>query len=997
MLSVRAAAWKGRRFNPMKKMSLKIKYQLAIGYAIILALVVTLGLVSHFETDRLYRQAQTLYEHPLQVKQAVSQLEIDILNTRVGIRDFLLTQDEAEKESALRTMAASLEDGEVQFETIYALYLGPKENIDAAYSAYNDWRGATEYRASEAQHDGITTQDLGDDTTVGQYRLKLTAALQVIKDFANGKASSLYQEFIDLNNLVNIQLFILMGAVLALTVFVGNRLARALRVPIHELNDGIARFHKGDLGARSGYDRDDEFGALSSSFNAMADSIEENMNLHKKTGAITEVMLVTEDSHEFFRRTLGALSAETGANMAAAYLYNAGKKTFDHYESIGISGPAKESFDAEGLEGLFGPAALSGEVQFVREIPSDTGFVFQSPCCKFPPREIITIPIISGHRTIAVISLACVGTFREGAEELVREILPTMSARIEGVLASRTIRRFTEQLEGQNRELEAQGRELSVQAGELARQNTELEMQKKQLQEASRLKTSFLSTMSHELRTPLNSIIALSGVLGRRLHSKIPDEEYGYLDVIERNGKSLLLLINEILDISRIEAGREEIEVSEFSINETVLEVASVIWPQADQKGIKLQTDTKGKDVRITSDAGKCRHILQNIIGNAVKFTDKGGVEISLTGREDRVEISVTDTGVGIAPEHLGHIFDEFRQADGGTARRYGGTGLGLSIAQKYAQMLGGSISVKSAPGRGSAFTLTLPLQYTEPAAETVEEEEAGRDTAPDEAAAPKRQKTLLLIEDSEPQVIQIKDLLRESGHRILAANSADQAFEILKTESADAIVLDLMMPGTDGFETLQVLRESPATRKTPVLILTAKHITKDELKILKANHIYQLIRKGDVDGDELIKSISAMLQPSKKKEAPAQKAAAGRPLILVVEDNPDNMITAKALLSHKYRVIGAVDGEEGVAAAKKHVPDLILMDIELPGISGVEAFEQIRRIPALISVPVIALTASVMEGEREAVLAHGFEAFIPKPIVEAEFLRVIGEVLYGR
>lgn len=984
----------------MKKWNLKIGMQMAVGFAVVLALVIVLSTVSYTNTQSLYEQAQQLYQHPLQVRQAVNQLKIDVLNTRVGIRDLLLAPSEQVKESAARTIQSSLEEGEGQFDIIYNLYLGPVSDVDAAYSAYNDWRGATEYRASLAQHGLITSQSVADDSTVGAYREQLLSAIGVIERFANNKADELYASFISLNNIITIQIFVLCAAILALTVIISGILTRAVRRPLLALNESITKFHRGDLSVRSTYVKNNEFGVLTESFNTMADSLQKNINLNAKSGRISDVMLTTENAHEFFRNTLGELAEQTGAHMAAAYLYESETKAYRHYESVGLNGEAKESFDAEGLEGLFGPAALTGKLQIIRDIPQDTKLAFQSPCCRFIPRELITIPISSGRQTIAVICLACVGAFREDTQELLETILPTMSARVEGVLAFRTIRRFSGQMEEKNRELDVQKEELAAQATELAHQNAELEIQKKQLEEAGRLKTSFLSNMSHELRTPLNSIIALSGVLNRRLRDKIPGEEYEYLDVIERNGKSLLALINEILDISRIEAGREEVEATSFSMKGLLAEIAGILRPQAEQKGVKLLLNDKAPDVAVTSDAGKCRHILMNVIGNAVKFTEKGKVKVSLSGKKDAVEIAVSDTGVGIPPEHLPHIFNEFRQADGGTARRFGGTGLGLSIAMKYTQLLGGTIAASSTLGKGSLFTVLLPLKYEGPAVQggagDVTEQKAFFVKEQD-AAMPGVQKTVLLIEDSEPQIIQIKDLISETGNRILIARSAAQAFEILKTEAPDGIILDLMMPEVDGFETLKVLRETPGTLYTPVLILTAKHITKDELKFLKQNHIYQLIRKGDVDRAELLKSVSAMLcpQPTEKQKFKMKKES--KPLVLVVEDNPDNMITVKALLSENYRVLGAEDGEKGVEAAKENVPDLVLMDIELPGMSGIEAYKEIRKKPELNSVHVIALTASAMEEERETILAYGFDAFIAKPIVAAEFYKVIGEVLNGR
>jgi signal transduction histidine kinase/DNA-binding response OmpR family regulator len=570
-------------------------------------------------------------------------------------------------------------------------------------------------------------------------------------------------------------------------------------------------------------------------------------------------------------------------------------------------------------------------------------------------------------------------------------------------LTYRKLKEFSAQLEYQNRELDAQKTELTLQSTELMAQNTELEMQKKQLDEASRLKTNFLSNMSHELRTPLNSVIALSGVLSRRLASQIPSEEYSYLEVIERNGKHLLALINDILDIARIEAGREEIEVTSFNASNLIAEVVNMIQPQAEQKQIKLLHADSEADLSVVSDAGKCRHILQNLIANAVKFTESGKVEISARQSGNKIEITVTDTGIGIDADHLPHIFDEFRQADSSTSRKFGGTGLGLAIARKFANLLGGTITVTSTPGTGSAFTLLMPLTYSagnrivEP--ETVDPARYELKQASSDAPHLASAKTILLVEDSEPAIIQLKDILAEDGYRILVAGDGGEALKIISETVPDAMILDLMMPGVDGFEVLRVIREAERTAHIPVLILTAKHITKEELKYLKRNNVHQLIQKGDVNRAELQHAVGKMVSPVESAPAKPERALQtieGAPTILVVEDNPDNMTTVKALLAGDYTVIEAIDGLEGVKMAKQCRPNLILMDIALPGMDGIAAFKLIRDDSHLQHIPVIALTASAMVNDRETILAHGFDAYIPKPINEIQLFRSIKEALYG-
>ena len=373
------------------------------------------------------------------------------------------------------------------------------------------------------------------------------------------------------------------------------------------------------------------------------------MSLNEKVVSLASLMLSKYEAKEFFRETLNALTQHTNSQMAAIYLLSDDQKTFEHFESIGLDDNVRQSFNALNFEGEFGTLLISHKVQHIKDIPKDTRFVFPTVSGRFIPREIITIPIISHQEVVAIISLASVNSYNHQAIQLIDSILVTLNARIEGIIAYHKMLKFSEMLEHQNRELESREKALSAQSVELMGQNIELEIQKRQLHEANKLKTNFLSNMSHELRTPLNSVIALSGVLNRRLARKIPDEEYGYLEIIERNGKHLLSLINDILDISRIEAGHEEINLSAFNSNDLISDVISMIQPQAQQKNIGLFFNTSGSGLTLTSDIDKCRHILLNIIGNAVKFTEKGNVEVSVLQNDLNIDISVTDTGIGIS------------------------------------------------------------------------------------------------------------------------------------------------------------------------------------------------------------------------------------------------------------------------------------------------------------------------------------------------------------
>ncbi len=990
----------------MNLKNLKIATQLKIGFAAMLFFVIVLGVVSYLQTNKIHLQTEDIYNHPLVVRRTLGLLEKNILGIRINMKDMLLDTDE--KNTALNLRQIELYDAEVfdYIEVLYSRYLGPRSDIDSLKQEFIVWKSVRSECLDmlRAGRMGEASDQIKSGGIVGIQSGVVLAALKKIDNFAIRKGDELYATSVKSKTLLNSQLLFLVIIIILLSLLVSNILLRSVNKPLNDMTDAMHRFHEGEMNSRSSYESKNEFGMLSASFNLLAEKIQMTIQLIENTAGLSALMLGEDDARKFFHQTLTALSEKTDSQIAATYLLSDDKKSFEHFESIGLEEGAKQSFSAESFEGEFGTALSASKVQHIKNIPEDTRFSFHTVSGKFIPHEIITIPIPASNGVIAVISLASVNKYRKQSIQLIDNILPTLCSRVEGILAYRRIKEFSEKLEQQNRELEAQKTELSSQSAELIEQNTELEMQKVQLSEASNLKTNFLSNMSHELRTPLNSVIALSGVLNRRLARQIPAEEYSYIEIIERNGKHLLTLINDILDISRIESGHEEVEITKFNTNNLIAELLTMIRPQAQEKNIKLLHKQGSSELFITSDANKCRHILQNLISNAVKFTEKGEVEVTAILSKKNILITVADTGIGIAENHLPHIFDEFRQADGSMSRRFGGTGLGLAIAKKYANLLGGTINVKSTIGKGAEFTLSLPLQYSTEnhIARTESNSRYGNSItkASFKPTSPASNGTILIVDDSEPSIIQMKDFLEESGYNILVAHDGGEALAITAQTIPDAIVLDLMMPGIDGFGVLKTLRDNESTALVPVLILTAKQITKEELKFLKRNNIHQLIQKGDVSRSELLQAVARMLSP---QTAETPKPPRGlqiiedKPLVLVVEDNPDNMTTVKAILSENFTVLEATDGKTAIEMAKQYFPNLILMDIDIPVMNGIEAFKAIRGNARLLHIPIIALTASAMVSDRETILAHGFDAYIVKPIDETIFFRVIHETLYGK
>jgi len=985
----------------MKLRDTKIGLQLILTFIAIFIFFSTIGVIAIVDSNVSQSNMNTLYLHPYEVRRAISTIRIALTDLQLQQRDFSHIADETLAQKILDQM--SLENLEVldNIDILDSLYLGSHTDILAIKQEYALWKGAYD---SDTQLilDGNSSAYTNNILVNGKTDVKiasLNSAVKIVDDFAQSTANSLYQNSIKKNNDLFTQMLVTIFAIFILLGLISYYLIRNIKKPILTINEAVEKFHNGEMNSRIKYNRHNEFGVITESINKMADKVQIASVVADRINNISRIMLSEEDTNQFFKKTLAQLMIDTNAQIAAVYSYNSNNKMFDYLISIGGTQEIKQSFSATDFEGELGLSFASRKVSIVKNISDQTRFVYKTGSGNLLPHEIMTIPVISKQELVAVISLVTLNSFDELAFQFIESIVVTMGIRIEGVLAAQEIKQYKETLERANFELQENEKELSIQTVELIQQNTELEIQKNQLDEASKLKTSFLSNMSHELRTPLNSVIALSGILNRRLENKVSPEEYEYLEIIERNGKNLLALINDILDISRIEAGREEITLNSFDMIKVINEMTDLIRPQAEIKNITLTTTSEHKELRIYSDIKKIQHILQNIIGNAVKFTEEGSVKVTSRINEDQIEIIVTDTGIGISETNIPSIFDEFKQADDSTSRRYGGTGLGLAIAKKYALLLKGNINIKSELNVGSSFILSLPILFEDTNDTSTQEDICFESTPqPNQNSGNFINKTVLLVDDNETALIQIRDLLSETGIHVLTANSAQEAFVIIDKVIPDAMVLDLMMPEMDGFKMLEILRNAQQTAHIPVLILTAQHINKEELKFLKQNNVHELILKGSIKRESLQNAIGSMLNHKQTKKAPPMiRKDTVKPLVLVVEDNPDNMITVKAMLGEQYKILEAINGKEAILLAKSALPDLILMDIALPIVNGIDAFKKIRTMRSLDNTPVIALTASAMEHDRESILLHGFDAFIAKPINAKEFFSVIDEVLYGR
>ena len=983
----------------MRSGNFRISTRLTAGMGAIMFLVGLLGLVSFYQSTKLWQNTDEMYKHPYKVSNAARDIYIDVLEMHRRIKDIALFDEITPAHvSGIKIIVDSLEKRVYSnFNIVYENFLGPKEYIDSAFTYFNRYKSVRNTLIStrlSQSHKEAELRYKGDNSI---YVDKMIAEIIKMNDFSSDKGYSFYKNAAEEKSDFMKNLLILTGSILILSLGTTIVTVRSIKNPLKDLVNVTNRFSSGRYESRSDYVSPNEIGLLASTFNQMASTVQNELLLRENIAMISGKMMDENELKPFCRKLLETLIPATSSQVGAIFLLDSEKGNFVHFDSIGMNTTRIMNFSAKNFEGEIGTVLGVKKITRIEKIPVDTIFTFPAVIGSFHPREILTIPVLDDDEVIAIVSLSSIHPYPDIVISIIEGLWLTLTARMVGVLNYQKILDYTEILDRQKRELEELSREMVMQTEELKENNIELGLQKRQLDEANSLKSAFLSNMSHELRTPLNSVIALSGVLNRRLNGKIPEEEYSYLSIIEKNGKSLLILINEILDLARIEAGKEEIMYSKFSAGALVNDILISLRRAAEEKNISVK-NMIDEHIYIISDRIKCNHILQNLISNAIKFTEKGSVDITAHFSEGYLVISVRDTGIGIPSDFIPFIFDEFRQVDDKMSRRFGGTGLGLAIVKKYCQLLEGKIDVISNFGEGSVFKLTLPLS---PEAILSDDERTDEQEAQSNVSYTKafKQKTILIVEDSEPQIIQIRDILLREGFNILVARNGQEALDSINKFIPDAMILDLEMPGINGFEVVKEIRAHHDTVKIPVLILTARHITKAELKMFKGNSIHQLIQKGNVTKDELICYIRKIFEPGRSagaepsKGIKEKKTGSGR-TVLLIEDNADNMVSLKALLKENFNILEAVDGNEGLEKAQLYKPDIILLDISLPEMDGFTVLDELKKSNELRGIPVVALTARSMKGDRENLLAYGFDGYISKPVDHDTFEKSVREYL---
>jgi signal transduction histidine kinase/DNA-binding response OmpR family regulator len=532
-------------------------------------------------------------------------------------------------------------------------------------------------------------------------------------------------------------------------------------------------------------------------------------------------------------------------------------------------------------------------------------------------------------------------------------------------------------LQGAHNELEHRVQERTTQ---LAAANKELDLRNREVERATRLKSKFLASMSHELRTPLNAIVGFSDLLAEQTAGELNDKQKRFVNHIKQGSAHLLQLINDILDLSKIEAGQLELRSETFRINEALPEVLSTIRPLAMAKQVTVQHPLEA-DLPIYADRVRFKQILYNLLSNAVKFTPKDGrISIECAENGDFVTISVTDTGIGIRAEDLEIIFEEFRQVEGSNGATQEGTGLGLAITKRLVEQQGGKISLTSELGRGSRFTFTLPA-----AAKTKTiAAHAESATAPRRAPGGEVRKPLVLVVDDEVPARELLASYLDSEYRTVSAESGDEAVKKAQQLRPDAITLDVMMPGGSGFETLMALRKNPETANIPIIIVSIVDQKQVGFALGAADYLIKPIRK-------------TVLLETIRKHVPYQEDDDAA-ILLVDDDSRTLALLEETLRAAGYETQSVRSGARALEVLSSKLISAVILDLLMPGMDGFEVVRHVRQEVTLRDLPILVMTGKNLTAEEAALLGHQTQALLQKNGSWQQRLIVeVGKVIEGR
>ncbi|WP_435971946.1 HAMP domain-containing protein [Streptomyces sp. Qhu_M48] len=854
-----------------------------------------------------------------------------------------------------------------------------------------------------------------------------------------------------------------------------NELAGNLTRQVRAIAEVASAVAEGDLTRSITVDASGEVAELKDNINAMVGSLRETTRanqeqdwLKSSLARISELMQGHRDLAVVAELVMDELTPLVSAQYGAFYLAEDGSDGVELglVGSYGLptDGPRRGRFRLG--ESLVGQAAGSRRTIAAENVPGDYVYI-SSGLGSTARASLIVLPIVVEDQVLGVIELASFSPFTSVHRDFLEQLMETVGVNVSTIVANaRTdelldesqrladeLRARSEQLQVQQDELQRSNAELEEKAALLASQNRdieaknleieqarqELEDRAQQLSLASKYKSEFLANMSHELRTPLNSLLILAQLLAQNPTRNLTAKQVEYAGIIHSAGSDLLQLINDILDLSKVEAGKMDLNPERVQLRRLLDYVEATFRPLVTQKSLAFTVSTAaGVPVDLVTDDSRLRQVLRNLLSNAVKFTERGSVELRIEPASDDelpatvhrggavVAFRVTDTGIGIESQHLEAIFGAFQQADGTTNRKYGGTGLGLSISREIAYLLGGGLTAASEPGQGSTFTLYLPVARadfkeqpalvqaadpdTEPRTTTSDD---GAPTASPAPAGPtqgrqaRQTRRLLVIEErprgllslvAENAVAELsagRDREGREDLELIAAVGPQEAASALATQPFHCVVIEVDMADGEALRFLDAMDGDAALRTVPVLAHNNRRLTDEHERALQAlagRRPLELISSLDELRERIALHLSAdepgevvpLVRGEHRPPVPQaiDSALHGR-TVLVVDDDARNLYALSGILElHGVNVLHAENGREGIEALTAHPEiDLVLMDVMMPEMDGYTATSRIRQMPAHAGLPVIAVTAKAMPGDREKSLASGASDYVTKPV----------------
>jgi HAMP domain-containing protein/CheY-like chemotaxis protein/signal transduction histidine kinase len=778
-----------------------------------------------------------------------------------------------------------------------------------------------------------------------------------------------------------------------------NMLAANLTGQVRAIAEVATAVTKGDLTRSVQVEARGEMAELKDNINTMIDNLrlttERNTEqdwLKTNLARFTSMLQGQRDLVKVGQRLLSELAPLVGANQGVIYQRSEEPergpclRLLASYADDGQGGPPPLLRLGEGL---VGQCAIERRRMLIHSLPPDT-IRIGSGLFTASPKNVIVLPVLFEDQLMAVIELASLSEYTTSHLAFLEQLTSSIGIVLNSIEATMQTENLLAQSQSKNQQIEQARRALEEKAEELAL--------------TSKFKSEFLANMSHELRTPLNSILILGQQLSDNPEANLTPKQVEFARTIHSAGSDLLNLITDILDLSKIESGTVTVEPAEVFFSTMLDSVSRPFRHDAEARGLTFDVQLDMRLGRsLFTDSKRLQQVLKNLLSNAFKFTESGGIRLDVSLATEGwtadhpllanagavIAFAVSDTGIGIAPEKQKIIFEAFQQADAGTSRKYGGTGLGLAISRELATLLGGEIQLRSEPGKGSSFTLYLPLRYQGPSAAAhsvprrqfepalllaTQAADASPDHIPDDRATLAPEDASLLIVEDDPHYARVlTDLAREHGFKVLVAHRGTDALELAREYRPTAVSLDVFLPDMLGWTVLSHLKQAADLRHIPVQIVT---LDENRQHGLSRGAFSFVTKPATTEGlDEAFTRIKNYANGRRKR-------------LLIVEDNHLELRSVQELLGHDdIDVVTASTGAEALAVLKEQVIDCMVLDLRLPDMSGVDVLAQVQGELQLPDLPVVVFTGKDLSREQEAQLQELARTVVIKGVESPERL----------